>query len=99
MWDAGLRIPNPGAAPFQALVALLLHRPLLVRLLWTQSCLAELWLAWARGVGRGPGCWWAWGAPGKAGGPGPGLGCPRHPLPLGTVPFSDAAQGIHLPGL
>ena len=45
-----------------------------------------------RGVGRGPGCWWAQGTPGMGGGPGLGLGCHRHPFPLGIVPLQTQSE-------
>ena len=99
MWDAELRLPHSRLASFQALVALLLHQPLLVRLLWTQSGLARLWLAWAQGVGRG-----AWVLVGprctqEGWGPRSGVGLPQASLPSGNRALADTAQGVRLPGL
>lgn len=99
MWDAGLRLPHSRLAPFQALVALLLHQPLLVRLLWTQLRLARLWLEWARAVGRR-----AWVLVGprrtqEGWGPRSGVGPPQASLPSGNCALADTAQGVRLPGL
>lgn len=66
---AGLRLPHSRLAPFQALVALLLHQPLLVRLLWTQS--------W-------PGCGWSKARAVAGGGLDAEVGPRAHPGRLGA---------------